>query len=171
MSSFWISILFPFLEARWVDLLPMPLTFWSFRVREPLYLRYGFVARDWWFADFWYRMNGRMGALQAWTGPALLLTLEMQVLTLFLTGIAMIKVEPYKILSAAITSGCTGLLMWFVGLILSTSYTVSYQAGFWLTMPSAVFFMAASILAKSSRRRTYKTSASDGVLSPAKAFV
>ena len=149
-ALFIVSIFLPFLQAQWVGLrIPEayigPTVLWSFKeTHEYGYMGQGIVVEEWWFADHWSR--GEFGpGLGSWVGPFLIFMFEAQVFTVLFAALAIFKVKPYLFLSPTIPNVFTIFCMWFVSYALGSWYAKTFEAGFWLTFPSATLFLVASL--------------------------
>jgi hypothetical protein len=150
---FIVSIFLPFLQAQWVgmhisEVYPGPENFWSFKRTyeyRSLYGEFGGGVEDWWFVEYWSQegMVTYPAPFGSWVGSVLMFMFVFQVFAVFFAALAIFKVEPYLFLSSAILNVLTILCMWFVGSALDSDYAITFQAGFWLTSPSAPMFFVA----------------------------
>jgi hypothetical protein len=154
-ALFIVSTSLPFLQAH-IDAVgnySQNEFFWSFKENYELeYTNQGGVRRmqELWFADYWSR--GWSYSFVGWVGPFLIFTFEAQVFTILFAALAILKVKPYLFLSSTILNIFTIFCMGFVGYTLDSNYlsytlnsdwVITFQAGFWFTLPSVTLFFIA----------------------------
>jgi len=144
-SIFIASIFLPFLQALWIEDFPVPVpgpeSFWSFKKTEMYGLMFsGWRREEWWFADYWRR--------EETIAPALIFMLTLQLLTVSCALLSIFKFKSHLLFSSIVFSILTLFCMWFVSYALGSANYKSFEAGFWLTIPSAAVFLVVFLLSR-----------------------
>jgi len=169
---FALSILYPFLQTGVIRFAPPPIgppasfgpyTFWSFKA---IYVFDERLTDERWFQDYWSayltsKPVNRPSEFGIEIGVVLILMFIAQCSTFIAAGLAISKVKPYMFLSAALLSLFTTLCMWLFSRLHAYFFSEStFQAGFWLTLPTAALFLATFIIGRADSRRSLSSKAS-----------
>jgi hypothetical protein len=139
-----------------------PYTFWSFkaiyvfdeRVTERLFQEY-------WSGYLTSKPFNKPPELGIEIGVVLILMFIVQCSTFIVAGLAISKVKPYMFLSAGLLSLFTTICMWIFSRLYAYFFSEStFQAGFWLTLPTAALFLATFIIGRADSRRSLSSKAS-----------
>ena len=145
---------------------PGAVLFWSFKGSQVFWrLEKGLVVMEWWLADWWKRADryAYRNPLSMWVEPALILMLEAQILTFVFSALAILRMKRTYMLPPLILNIFITFDMWLAAQATTNHATTEFEAGFWLTIPSAAAFLIALILSlKRGKLTTIKTKGSAG---------
>lgn len=156
-SLFLVSIFLPFLQVwrlEWIgfpEMRPGPQTFWSFKGRFEWWTIGGNKVTEPWFADYWSQMSYFVFVAQplgSWITPVLIFMFEAQVVTILSALLAIFRLKPYLLVLSTGFNAFTTFCMWFISEALSSWYSKRFEAGFWVSFPSAALFLLAFLLSR-----------------------